>query len=679
MLIRPKIIIIAVFFTNVCLAQSKINDLSQAPKSKPLAGCNDWLYLSAQPSYMSVGDLDVTGNQITVEAVFNRTTPYVGGYLYAGDLVSKHTGPVNVNYLLRPSDAEITTDDGVYHITPPVCDIQLNKTYHVAMVYDGAILKFYRNGVLLSQTPVTGNLFQNDINTEIGYYQAQTYNENFIGYINEVKIWNVARTQAQIQANMNGPLPSPSTQTGLLAYYQFSSLTNQQGNAAWDGTLSGAASINQTNPMCPFVLDNDCCPIITGSLSGNSTCSDGIGQLTFHPTTGLSNPPYTLVYNYLGTSFTQSNVSDNIPFPVSFQPSGLNQYTLLKITDGALCSTDVSGPTATITVLKPAKLTVTPNSSICENGNIQLNVTGGTAFVWTPGAGLNDPNIPNPTATPAAPTMYYVSGRDPNNCLSKDSVKIDFLPKPIFIAPSGKSTCAGDPVTLDGGNGTTNHYSWSPSAFLDNPSSAYPVANLNQTTVFNVLVSDPVCPLYDSGFTVKVQVNPAPKVSASKTNDIDCASPTTVLTAAGAETYSWSPALLVDHPDNPVVKASPAQTTSFIVQGRDANGCSSSDSVSVVVTKTGETTFSVPNAFTPNNDHINDCFGIKSWGNVNLQQFSIYNRWGQKVFESKDPSACWDGTFQGEKQPAGGYVYIIRASSFCSENIMKKGTVLLIR
>src|SRR6185437_1648739 len=99
-------------------------------------------------------------------------------------------------------------------------------------------LKFYRDGCLMSKIAAKGDLFQNSWETRIGYYAAQLYpNENFIGYINEVRIWNVARTQAQIQTYMNSSLPNPTTQPGLLAYYTFDNLINKQGNAAWNGTL----------------------------------------------------------------------------------------------------------------------------------------------------------------------------------------------------------------------------------------------------------------------------------------------------------------------------------------------------------------------------------------------------------------------------------------------------------
>jgi hypothetical protein len=161
--------------------------------------CTNWLRLPSYQSYVSVGDLDVSGDKITVEAVFMRTAPYTGGEVWAGDLVSKHNEPPDVNYLLRPNNAEITTTNG-YFRTPDICEIELNKIYHIAMVYDGITLKFYRNGFLMSSTPVTGNMFQNNFQTRIGLYDALVHNTQLIGYINEVRIWNVVRSQAQIQA-----------------------------------------------------------------------------------------------------------------------------------------------------------------------------------------------------------------------------------------------------------------------------------------------------------------------------------------------------------------------------------------------------------------------------------------------------------------------------------------------
>jgi gliding motility-associated-like protein len=257
------------------ISQSLFNGNSDNANEKANLSCNNWLYCPSQPSYFStLNQINITGNQVTLEAVINRTTPYSGGPIWAGDVISKHYDPTDCNYLLRPNEAEITTSNG-YFRTPDVCEIELNKTYHVAMVYDGTTLKFYRNGFLMSQINASGNLVQNNWQTRVGFYETAFWPENFIGYINEVRVWNVARTQAQIRAYMNTSLPSPTTQTGLLAYYTFDNLQNKQGNAAYNGVLGGSASISQTNPNCNLVIDS--CAIVPPTTLGCSGSQFAIG------------------------------------------------------------------------------------------------------------------------------------------------------------------------------------------------------------------------------------------------------------------------------------------------------------------------------------------------------------------------------------------------------------------
>ncbi len=171
------------------------------------------------------------------------------------DIVSKHFDPSDVNYLLRPNSAEITTKNGFFQI-PVVCETQLHKTYHVAMVYNGTTLKFYRNGFLMRQINASGNLILNNWKTSIGLYDPEITKTNFLGYINEVRIWNVARSQEEIKTYMNKSLPNPTTQVGLQGYYVFDDLTNKQGNAKYNGKLYRGAVINATNPNCDFVADS---------------------------------------------------------------------------------------------------------------------------------------------------------------------------------------------------------------------------------------------------------------------------------------------------------------------------------------------------------------------------------------------------------------------------------------
>jgi gliding motility-associated-like protein len=252
--------------------------------------CTKWLLTPTQTSYVRVGDVDVTGNQLTVEAEYNRTVPF-NNVVNPGNLVSKHTGANNLNYALSPTYCEITTDISGYKAVSANCTIDLNKTYHVAMVYDGNVLKYYRNGFLLAQIPCTGNLINNDLETTISQIagNVQPFDNQFRGYVNEVRIWNVARTQAQLRTYMNTSLPSPTTQPGLLAYYTFDNLLNKQGNTAYNGALFGPASINQTNTNCSFVADscnvivsspiviNDYSPVVALSACDNKlTVEDGV-------------------------------------------------------------------------------------------------------------------------------------------------------------------------------------------------------------------------------------------------------------------------------------------------------------------------------------------------------------------------------------------------------------------
>ena len=195
-----------------------------------------WLSLPAATGYAAIGDLDVAGNQLTVEALYTSTNPA------SVDLVSKHASPADVNYLLRQTHGELSTTGG-FTSTPSICPPDQNTCRHAAMVYDGVNLSFYLNGQLNGQVAINGTMIQNNHQALIGNYGCCFGGEQFYGFIDEVRIWNVARTQAQIQSFMFAPLPTPTTQVGLQAYYSFSSLYNLQGNPAWNASVAGTASI----------------------------------------------------------------------------------------------------------------------------------------------------------------------------------------------------------------------------------------------------------------------------------------------------------------------------------------------------------------------------------------------------------------------------------------------------
>jgi gliding motility-associated-like protein len=86
----------------------------------------------------------------------------------------------------------------------------------------------------------------------------------------------------------------------------------------------------------------------------------------------------------------------------------------------------------------------------------------------------------------------------------------------------------------------------------------------------------------------------------------------------------------------------------------------------------------VPGAFTPNSGDINSTLYVKGFGIVKMQ-FTIWNRWGQKVFEATNPSQGWDGRVNGNLQPMDVYSYTLQVEFSDGVKTTKKGDITLIR
>lgn len=119
----------------------------------------------------------------------------------------------------------------------------------------------------------------------------------------------------------------------------------------------------------------------------------------------------------------------------------------------------------------------------------------------------------------------------------------------------------------------------------------------------------------------------------------------------------------------------------FEVFGISKNGCEAQDDISVTVLPIDPTVF-LPNAFTPNNDGLNDVFSPKLLieRGYSIDNFSIYNRYGQLLFHSKGSEVKgWDGTFNGQLCPIGTYMYVLDVRFINGERYELKGDVHLIR
>ncbi|MFH1319866.1 MAG: gliding motility-associated C-terminal domain-containing protein [Bacteroidota bacterium] len=179
----------------------------------------------------------------------------------------------------------------------------------------------------------------------------------------------------------------------------------------------------------------------------------------------------------------------------------------------------------------------------------------------------------------------------------------------------------------------------------------------------------------DTG-SINIVVNPTPGVNAGSNVNIILGESTN-FNATGGVTYTWTPTTGLSCTNCQGPEANPNETTTYTVTVIDNNGCSGSDSLTVFVDIfCGEVW--VPNAFSPNNDGEND--ELKVYGDcIGSMTFEIYDRWGEKVFESSSPSDSWDGTLRGKAMNKGVFVYYLDATLFNNETVKLTGNISLIR
>jgi gliding motility-associated-like protein len=88
----------------------------------------------------------------------------------------------------------------------------------------------------------------------------------------------------------------------------------------------------------------------------------------------------------------------------------------------------------------------------------------------------------------------------------------------------------------------------------------------------------------------------------------------------------------------------------------------------------------LPNAFSPNGDLRNDIFKLINANYIDIIQFSIYNRWGEEVFSSRNPTIGWEGDFKGNPCEVGTYHYVVRYTClYTGKTDLLKGDVTLVR
>jgi gliding motility-associated-like protein len=153
--------------------------------------------------------------------------------------------------------------------------------------------------------------------------------------------------------------------------------------------------------------------------------------------------------------------------------------------------------------------------------------------------------------------------------------------------------------------------------------------------------------------------------------------------SADVVSYAWTPATNLDCPTCPDPVATLIFSTEYYVTATDKNSCTATDSIFVKTICNSQNYF-LPNTFSPNGDGVNDYFYPRGTSIYDVRSLSVFNRWGQMVFQRRDFPANaanmgWDGTFGGKPAPADAYVYIVEVVCDNSQVVAIHGSVTLVR
>jgi gliding motility-associated-like protein len=151
------------------------------------------------------------------------------------------------------------------------------------------------------------------------------------------------------------------------------------------------------------------------------------------------------------------------------------------------------------------------------------------------------------------------------------------------------------------------------------------------------------------------------------------------LQGSGGVSYEWTPSTGLNDPfiSNPIAILYGTQMYTYVLRAYTPLGCESFDTIKVQVYQAPE--IWLPNAFSPNNNGVNDLYLGKPIGIREFKYLKIFNRYGQQVFSTDDPLHGWDGTFKGKPQGSGTYVVIARGIDYRGLVVERQGTVMLIR
>lgn len=453
---------------------------------------------------------------------------------------------------------------------------------------------------------------------------------------------------------------SGSGGSGMLTYtWTPGGLNGATQNSLSSGTYTVSVSDqnNCSNSIQVTINEPPAIQVTAGTITpANCGVSDGAASVTALGGTGALN------YSWSPTGGNSSSAT-NIP----------GGSYIVTVTDQSLCTSTLSVVVNTI-----GGPTVTLNNQTnvsCfggSDGSASVTASGGTApyqYTWSPSGGSAA------SASGLTAGTYSVAVTDDAGCIGSASVTIT---SPTALTVSANTTAAdcgnsNGSIILNTSGGTAPYsYSWSPSG-----GSASTASGLAPGTYTATITDALGCQTTTSSNIVTIgdlDITATPDLSVIDQGD------TVVLTVSGATSYSWSPSSGLSCTNCSSPTASPALTTTYLVTGSDGSGCTGTATVTIVVNEICGDLY-VPTVFAPNSSSGNpENEKLCVYGNcISSLSYSVYDRWGNKVFETTDTALCWDGTFKGKDLNAGAFAYKLIVTLNNGDYIEQSGNVTLIR
>ncbi|CAG5079110.1 PKD domain-containing protein [Parvicella tangerina] len=363
--------------------------------------------------------------------------------------------------------------------------------------------------------------------------------------------------------------------------------------------------------------------------------------------------------NYSWSTSGSGTITGGTTTSPSVDQEGSYTLTVTNTSNSCTATSTVSVLTDTISPTADAGLdtVITCNSGLVVNLDGTNSSGTNLTYNWTTSTGTIDSQS-NGSATVSGAGDYDLTVTSDNGCTDTDqvSVSMDTVSPMVVIATPDSLDCQGTPVVLDasGTTGINETYLWSDGA-SSNSTSVTTSGNYTLT-----VTNDNGC---NSTASVSVvdAVGPTASFNGTPTSgniplNVDFTDNSTGVNLS----YSWdfddSNTSTQQNPSNTFTEMG---TYNVVLVVTDANGCSDSDTL--VVTAAGESVLIIPNIFSPNGDGDNDVFTLQGT-NISEVTGTIFNRWGQIIYEFDAIGAGWDGrTISGAEATSGTYFYIIDA------------------